>query len=165
MMWCIQNFFFEISYVSLIYKCSIVLKIFTAPFLSCTLPQRGEISNISNRQTKSAWKYIITLSILLNQPYAPQETNIYKAGMLLCTRRVCILWEKSCIILPQKQPKVAIFDKTDFLDLKYPPEVQVEPKTCSTIFRTPVPAILNHKNLTWSAGLAREGQNMAQLGH
>ena len=60
---------------------------------------------------------------------------------------------------------MAIFDKTDFLDLEYPPEVQVEPKTCSTIFRTPVPAILNHKNSTWSAGGAREGQNMAQLGH
>ena len=48
------EFFLKISYVSLIYKCSIVLKIFTEPFLSCTLPQRGEISNISNRQTKSA---------------------------------------------------------------------------------------------------------------
>ena len=84
-------FFLKTSYVSLIYKCRIVLKIFTSPFLSYTLPQRGEISNISNRQTKSAWKYIITLLILLSQPYAPQETNIYKAGMLLCTRRVCIL--------------------------------------------------------------------------
>ena len=66
-------------------------------------------------------------------------------------------------------PKTAksgyFFYKTDFLDLKYPPEVQVEPKTCIAIFRTPVPAILNHKNSTWSAGGAREGQNMAQLGH
>ena len=60
---------------------------------------------------------------------------------------------------------MAIFDKTDFLDLKYPPEVQVEPKTCIAIFRTPVPAILNHKNLTGLAGGAREGQNMAHLGH
>ena len=60
---------------------------------------------------------------------------------------------------------MAIFDKTDFLDLKYPPEVQVEPKTCIAIFKTPVPAILNHKNSTWSAGVAREGQNMAELGH
>ena len=84
-------FFLKTFYVSLIYKCRIVFKIFTEPFLSYTLPWRGEISNISNRQTKSAWKYIITLLILLSQPYAPQETNIYKAGMLLCTRRVCIL--------------------------------------------------------------------------
>ena len=54
------------------------------------------------------------------------------------------------------QPKVAIFDKTDFLGLKYPPEVQVEPKTCSTICGTPVPAILNHKNSTGSAGGAKK---------
>ena len=60
---------------------------------------------------------------------------------------------------------MAIFDKTDFLDLKYPPEVQVEPKTCIAIFRTPVPAILNHTNLTGLAGGAREGQNIAHLGH
>ena len=60
---------------------------------------------------------------------------------------------------------MVIFYKTDFLDLKYPPEVQVEPKTCIAIFRTPVPAILNHTNLTGLAGGAREGQNMAHLGH
>ena len=60
---------------------------------------------------------------------------------------------------------MAIFDKTDFLDLEYPPEVQVEPKTCIAIFRTPVPAILNHTNLTGLAGGAREGQNIAHLGH
>ena len=54
---------------------------------------------------------------------------------------------------------MAIFDKTDFLDLKYPPEVQVEPKTCIAIFRTPVPAILNHKNSTGSAGGAKNSQN------
>ena len=66
--WCDVSgrFFLKTSDVSLIYKCRIVFKIF-----------------------KSAWKYIITL--LISQPYAPQETNIYKAGMLLCTRRVCIL--------------------------------------------------------------------------
>ena len=64
-------------------------------------------------------------------------------------------------ILIQKQQKVAIFDKTDFLGLKYPPDVQVEPKTCSTICGTPVPAILNHKNSTEPAAGAREGQNMA----
>ena len=84
-------FFLKTSYVSLIYKCRIVLKIFTDPFLSYTPPQRGEISNFINRQTKSAWKYVIKLWILLSQPYTLPETNIYKAGMLLCTRRVCIL--------------------------------------------------------------------------
>ena len=91
--WCDVSgiFFLKTFYVSLIYKCRIVFKIFTEPFLSNTLPWRGEISNISNRQTKYAWKYVITLLILLSQPYAPQETNIYKAGMLLCTRRICIL--------------------------------------------------------------------------
>ena len=47
-------FFLKTSYVSLIYKCRIVLKIFTDPFLSYTPPQRGEISNFINRQTKSA---------------------------------------------------------------------------------------------------------------
>ena len=120
-------FLVKTFYVSLIYKCRIVLKIFTSPFLSYTTPQRGEISNFINRQTKSAWKYAIKLWILLSQPYTPPETNIYKAKMLLCTTRICILGGKSCIILPQKQPKVVIFYKTDFLDLKYPPEVQVEP--------------------------------------
>ena len=30
---------------------------------------------------------------------------------------------------------------------------------------TPVPAILDNKNSTGSAGGAREGQNMAHLGH
>ena len=67
-------------------------------------------------------------------------------------------------ISPQKQPKVDIFDKTDFLGQKYPPEVWVEPKTRSTKCGPPVPAILNHKNLTRSVGGAREGQNMAHLG-
>ena len=70
------------------------------------------------------------------------------------------------LMTPQFQPqKWLFFDKTDFLGLKYSPEVRVEPKTCITICGTPVPAILNHENLTWSAGVAREGQNMAQLGH
>ena len=60
---------------------------------------------------------------------------------------------------------MAIFDKTDFLGLKYPPEARSEPKTCSAICGKPVPAILNHdKNLTGSAGGIREGQNMAHLG-
>ena len=47
-------FLVKTSYVSLIYKCRIVLKIFTDPFLSYTTLQRGEISNFINRQTKSA---------------------------------------------------------------------------------------------------------------
>ena len=50
---------------------------------------------------------------------------------------------------------MAIFDKTDFWDLKYLPQVRVEHKSCSTICRTPVPAILNHKNSTKSAGKSR----------
>ena len=40
--------------------------------------------------------------------------------------------------------------------LKYPPEVRVEHKTCSTICGSPVPAILNHRNSTGSAGGASE---------
>ena len=68
-------------------------------------------------------------------------------------------------ILAQKQQKMAIFDKTDFWGIKYPPEMRVEYKTCSTICGTPVPAILNHKNSTRSAEGAMEGQNMAYWGH
>ena len=45
--------------------------------------------------------------------------------------------------------------------LKYPPEVRVEHKTCSTICGTPVQAILDKKILTRLAGGVREGQNMA----
>ena len=45
-----------------------------------------------------------------------------------------ILTNRSCVndlpILTQKQPKLANFDKTDFLGLKFPPEMRVEPKTC-----------------------------------
>ena len=48
---------------------------------------------------------------------------------------------------------------------KYPPEVRVQHETCSTICGTPVQAILDQKNSTGSAGGAREGQNMANLGH
>ena len=65
------------------------------------------------------------------------------------------------LILAHKQQKMAIFDKTDFWGLKYPLEVRFQHETCSTICGTPVPAILNHKNSTGSAGGAREGQNMA----
>ena len=46
--------------------------------------------------------------------------------------------------------------QNDFLSLKYPLEVRVQHKRCSTICGTPVPAILNHKNSTGSAGGARE---------
>ena len=66
---------------------------------------------------------------------------------------------------PILTPKVAKFDKTDFWDLKYPLEVWIEHKKCSTIYGTPVPTILNHQNSTGSTGGAREGQNMAHLGH
>ena len=58
--------------------------------------------------------------------------------------------------------KLAIFDKTGFWGLKYPPEVRVEQKTCSTICGTPAPAILIDKNSTGLAGGARKGQNMAR---
>ena len=48
--------------------------------------------------------------------------------------------------------------------LKYPPEVRIQPETCSTICGTHVQAILDQKNLTGLAGGVREGQNMAQNG-
>ena len=48
--------FLKTSYVSLMYKSRIVLKIFTSPFLSYTLPQRGKISNIKKSQTKPLYK-------------------------------------------------------------------------------------------------------------
>ena len=54
-----------------------------------------------------------------------------------------------------------IFEKADYLGLKDPLEVWVHYETCSTICGIAVPAILNHKNSTGSAGGAREGQNMA----
>ena len=69
------------------------------------------------------------------------------------------------LFYPREKTKVAIFDKTDFLGLKYPPEARVEPKTCSTICGTSVLAISYHKNSAGTAGGAREGQNMAHLGH
>ena len=55
--------------------------------------------------------------------------------------------------------------KSDFRGPKIPPEVRVRHETCSTICGTPVQAILDQKNLTGSAGGAREGRNMAHLGH
>ena len=57
---------------------------------------------------------------------------------------------------------MAIFAKIDFSGLKYPHEVLVELKTCSTICRTHVQTILNHKDLTGLAVGVREGQDMAQ---
>ena len=52
--WCNvpRILFLKTSYVSLMYKSRIVLKIFSDPFLSFTLPQRGKISNIRKSQTK-----------------------------------------------------------------------------------------------------------------
>ena len=45
--WCNVHgiLFLKTSYVGLIWKSRIVLKIFTSPFLSYTLPRRGEICN------------------------------------------------------------------------------------------------------------------------
>ena len=42
--------------------------------------------------------------------------------------------------------------------------MRVEHKTCSTIRRTPLQAILDPKNLTGLAGGVREGQNFAPNG-
>ena len=66
-------------------------------------------------------------------------------------------------ILAQKQPKMAIFEKADYWGLKDPLEVRVQHETCSTICRTPVPAILNHKNLTGSPGGAKNSQKWLYL--
>ena len=55
-----------------------------------------------------------------------------------------------------------IFAKIDFRGLKYHPEVLVELKTCITICGAHVQTILNHNNLTGSAGCVWEGQNMAE---
>ena len=59
---------------------------------------------------------------------------------------------------------MAIFAKIDFSGLKYPHEMLVEQKKCSTISRTNVQTILNHKDLTGSAVGVREGQNTVQYG-
>ena len=74
--WCDVSVILSLkaSYVSLIHKSRIVLKIFTSPFLSYTPPQRGEIPNFINRQTKSAWKIY---NKLINPPqsalYTPRD--------------------------------------------------------------------------------------------
>ena len=57
---------------------------------------------------------------------------------------------------------MAIFAEIDFRGIKYPPEVLVELKTCSTICGTHVQTILNHNNLTGLAGGVWEGQNIAE---
>ena len=63
-----------------------------------------------------------------------------------------------------KQQEVAFLAKIDFWGLKYPPEVLVELKTCSTMCGTHVHAILNHTDLTRSAVGVREGQNTEYYG-
>ena len=60
------------------YKSSIVLKIFIPPFLSYTLPQRGEISNIRKIQTKPDKKFLIMLRTFLSQPYTPLRLFLIK---------------------------------------------------------------------------------------
>ena len=42
--------------------------------------------------------------------------------------------------------------------------MRVQHETCSAIYRTPVQAILDQKNLAGLAGGVKEGQNMAQNG-
>ena len=59
---------------------------------------------------------------------------------------------------------MAIFAKIDFWGLKYPHEVLVELKTCSTICGTRVQTILNPKDLTGSAVGVRESQNRVPYG-
>ena len=61
--------------------------------------------------------------------------------------------------LAQKQPKMDIFEKADYLGLKDPLEVWVHYEICNTICGIPVPTILNHKNSTGSAGEAKNSQN------
>ena len=48
--------------------------------------------------------------------------------------------------------------------LKCPQEVRVLHETCSTIYGTPVQAILDKRKLTGLVGGVKEGQNMAQNG-
>ena len=67
-----------------------------------------------------------------------------------------ILTNRSCVnkppILAQKQQKMPIFYNTDFWGLKYPLEVRVQHKTCSTICGTPVPAKI------WPGGKEEPGK-------
>ena len=58
---------------------------------------------------------------------------------------------------------MATFAKIEFWGLKYPPEVLFELKTCNTICGTHLQTILNHKDLTGSAGGAKNSQNWVFL--
>ena len=71
--WCDVHgiFFLKSSYVSLIFKSRLVVKILASPFLSYILPQRGEIYNIRKIQTKPDYFFLIMLWIFLSQPYTP----------------------------------------------------------------------------------------------
>ena len=66
-------------------------------------------------------------------------------------------------ILAQKQPKMAIFEKADYWGLKDPLEVRVQYETCSTICRTPVPAILNNEKSTGLTGGAKNSEKWLYL--
>ena len=63
-------------------------------------------------------------------------------------------------ISPSKRAKIPL-DLTSE-GQKYPPEVQVQHETCSTICGTHVQAILNQKKFTGLAGGVREGQNRSK---
>ena len=100
----------------------------------------------------------------LREILAPGLKWILPATLFL---KKIILINPSCVndlpLLAQKQQKNGYFDKADFWGLKYPLEVRVLHETCSTICRTPVPAILNPKNSTRSAGGAKNSQNWVFL--
>ena len=65
-------------------------------------------------------------------------------------------------ILAQKQQKMATFEEKNWiLGPRIHHRSAVQHETCSTIFGTPVQAILDQKNLTGLAGGGREGQNNA----
>ena len=90
--------------------------------------------------------------------YIPKISQFYW-GLFEKTRFLCFYIIKSS----KKQAKMPLNLTSE--GQKYPPEVRVQHETCSTICGTHVQAILDQKNLTGSAGGAREGQNMAHLGH
>ena len=98
------------------------------------------------------------LRILLSHPYTQVQGSI-----LTCIR----------LNIPQVTPKWGVnfwpktakngnFCQNRLLGLKYPPEVLVELKTCSTICGTHVHTILNNKDLTGLTVGVREGQNTEQ---
>ena len=63
--------------------------------------------------------------------------------------------------LAQKQPKMDIFEKADYLGLKDPLEVWVHYEICNTICGIPVPTILNHKKFN---RVGRRGQKQPKWG-